>query len=352
MRAIYPQGETDDTRFGTATHWAAVELVADRQVAIGTTAPNGVVIDDEALQCATLYARDIEQMLEKYPTGALTVEHTLPAGTISPHCWGTPDAFLWVEDRRRLILWDLKTGHRYVEVVDLPQLTCYADEIITSLGLDDLAVVVEFRIVQPRSYTPAGPIRKWAVKASDLRASINQLANSARAALLPNPVATTGEHCRDCAGRHACPAARNAAMSAVDCSGSYLPENMTPEAVSFELDLLERARDAIDARYTGVLQVAESMARANKDVPGWGMQDTLGRRTWKSAYSINDIEALGKSLGVELVKKVAITPTQARNANVDEAVINAYSEVPKNGMKLVRKDIDRIVRILSGGNNV
>ena len=58
--------------------------------------------------------------------------------------------------------------------------------------------------------------------------------------------------------------------------------------------------------------------------------------------------ALGDVLGVDLRKAEApITPTQAKKLNVDEAVINSYSEKRQGSARLVTDDKTIAGRVFS-----
>lgn len=352
MVAMFPQADTDATREGTASHWVAERIISrHKEPTAGTVAPNGVFLSQEMIEGAKVYANDVLATVKHYEQSekslTLVVEAPVKVPRIhAEHCYGTPDAYLYIPGKKRLIVWDYKFGHKEVEVVENDQLIVYAAGILDSVQVSDLEAVVEFRVVQPRCFTAEGPIRKWAFAAHEMRGHVNQLQDAATRALQPNPPTLSGSHCEFCPGRHACQTARRAAMASVDYAGVSMIEPVTPEAVSFELDLLERAKEAIDARLTAMRAQAEQFLRSNKSVPGYGLQDTKGRRRWKPEYTLDMLKSLGAMYNLSIVKEEPITPTQAKAAGIDDAVIAAYSEVPSNGVKLVKQDPNRIIRIL------
>lgn len=355
---MYPEADSDASREGTAAHWVAECLLSGKpEHPIGTMAPNGVVVTDEILLGAKVYADNVRQTLAKYrdEPQVLVLEQPVKCGSIHPeYCWGTPDARLWLPRKQRLILWDFKFGHGEVEVVDNDQLLVYLSGILDSIGVDGLSdqeLMVEFRIVQPRCYTADGPIRTHAFRAHEARTHFNQLAAAAEQALRPNPPTVSGPHCAYCPARHACSTARRAAMSAVDYTGTSMPEPVTAEALSFELELLERAEEAIKARKTGIAAQVESFLRAGKQVPGYALEQASGRRKWRAEHNVTTLKALGAMYGINLIKEEPITPTQAKQKGVDASVIEAYSEVPSAGMRLVKQDLSRITRILTGATS-
>src|SRR5690606_34097666 len=170
---------------------------------------------------------------------------------------GTPDAWAYNPDKRRLHIADLKFGFRFVEVWENWQLICYACGLLDMLQLDDTQTTVEFTIVQPRSYRRDGPGRKWCVLASDLRAHINILQHAAAAATryIPNP------GCGDCPGRHVCVALQQSALVALERAYEGDPFELPPPALGDELRRLKDAAKKIDARISGLETQAEHAER-------------------------------------------------------------------------------------------
>lgn len=355
MAVMFPGEDNDDTRAGTASHWCGSETLLNRNP--GTLAPNGVVVTNEIRDGACMWVDDVRAAQRKYKDAGvqtLFVERKVMATSIHKMCGGTVDSALFVStppNKRRIIVWDYKFGHREVDVEWNEQLAVYVLGLLEMLkqnGMNEQYIDVELRIVQPRCYTSQGPIRTWEGKASDLRALWNQLHMRAADSLTPNPVATSGSHCLDCPARHACGAARKSAMAAMDYSHRGMVEPLTAEAISFELDALERAAEAIKTRMTGLEAQAVQMLRQGKLIPGYGVKDTVGHLSWRSTMQPESIDALGAMFGVSLRKDAPfITPTQALAKGIDEAVINAYAERPNRGVKLYKQDSAMIRRILN-----
>lgn len=331
MNALYPEsGDKQAADEGSACHWAGAELHYGRPVDVGARAPNGVLIDDELLDVAEVFAASLHS---DDPAPWNIEQRIIAPRAIHEQNWGTPDA--WRLRGNVLQLRDWKAGYGYVSEFENWQLINYAALIITELGLDDQAIIVEMTIVQPRCYGASGPIRTWTVRACDLRAHWNILRMAAEKAVTA-PEATTGPQCEHCPGRAACPELQRVAGHIADRSATVLPLNMPPHAVGLELRNLRRARDVLDARITGLEEQALGMMRAGQQVPFWSVQHGQGRERW--TVPGEQVAALGMMLGQQLTKVVPITPAQARAKGVDEATVAAMSERPAGAAKLVPDD--------------
>lgn len=357
-QAAYPQEETEDTREGEAVHWFGENKIkSNLEVFI---APNGVIITQEMRDAADVYVDNVRETFRKYVAPGMVYGRDYFWGIESPikcpsihetDCYGTPDAWLYIVARKLLITWNFKYGHReVVEFEDLQEVV-YVSGLIDLLRLIDLEVTVDIRIVQPRCYTARGIVRSWVTPAHELRGLWNMLKHQAELALGPAPVAVTGPWCGDCSGRHACETLRRSGMSAVDYSGKGNPEPLTPDAIGFELTTIEAAISRLESRKTGLQEQAKNeILRGHHSIPGWTLEQSIGRLEWKVQIHPDEILKMGKSAyGIDLRKSAPdlITPTQARKRGVDEFVINAYAERPKQGLKLVKQDETAIRRILS-----
>lgn len=59
LEAMFPQEETIESREGDAAHWAAAQMLAGVAVSIGMAASNGVLLTDEMIEGAEMYAEHI-----------------------------------------------------------------------------------------------------------------------------------------------------------------------------------------------------------------------------------------------------------------------------------------------------
>lgn len=347
LSALVPElEESEESREGTAAHWAASELLEGRTIDVGLIAPNGVMITEEMIEGAEMYASDIRATDVEFTGHAVHVEERVSIETIHPECWGTPDA--WRFKPYKLIVWDYKFGHRYVEVFENPQLMEYAAGILEKVGINgisDQRTEVEFRIVQPRCYVGGAPIRSWKVTAVDLRGHFNNLRAIEAAAMDPSSPVTVNEHCRDCSARHICQASQRAAYEAMAVSTSNVPFNLNNEALGAELRFIDKAIANLQARRTGLEEQALATLKRGQHVPFYAAEYSLGRERWAKPDA--EILALAELMGLQLAKPKLVTPKQAIKAGFDEALVKAYSETPVGALVLKPDDGSKARKVFS-----
>jgi len=353
LQAAYPgPPDSPDTLEGDAAHWYVAEVLNGRSPALGTVSPNGVPINAEMIDAAQGIVTDIRDTLKACTPGTpLRVEERVYAQSVHEANWGTPDAYAVDRGQRALHIWDFKYGHRFVDAARNWQMIDYAIAVLDSEGFSPVVAFdhaleqwngwrVSLTIAQPRNYDPMGPIREWHTTGEALRDTyLARLRQSAYEAMQPGAPYTTGEHCRDCTGRHVCPALQRAAAIAMDVSLTAQPVNLPPHAVGLELRQIDDAMARLDARKTGLEEHALGLIRGGTRIPFFSAQHASGRERW--TVPVGEVFALGDMLGVPVRKPPeAITPAQARKAGIDAGVIQAYAETPKGALRLVRVDDD------------
>lgn len=333
MRAMFPEApdeaDTEVTEDGTACHWLAHEIWQGIFPKEGDLSPNGRVLTDEMFDAVDMY----HDVLRAWPNVVPVCEQYVPIPRIVAGFGGTPDAWAYNPDKKRLYIADLKFGFRFVEVWENWQLICYACGLLDLLQLDDQEVSIEFVIVQPRCSHHDGPVRHWCVRASDLRAHINILTNQATAATkyVPNP------GCGDCPGRHACTALQNSALTALEVAYMGDPYELDGAALGDELRRMKAAAKKLDARITGLETQADAMLRKGTVIPGWVLAASYARETWQQGTEAQII-ALGKLQGVDVTKPVkAITPAQARKI-LPASMVAMFAHKPSTGVRLTKQD--------------
>ena len=342
MNARYPKPPTQAALEGEASHWAFYEIFYGRPVAVGQVAANGVTLNEEMIDGAQVFVDQVDEDLAAcgLDRSHLRVEVRVYMPHIHAHNWGTPDVWFYDPTRGALYVYDYKFGHMFVDAYKNWQCADYASGILESFGLNGLQeqhIRVVIHVVQPRNYDRAGPVRRWEVVASDLRAFTNTLTSAANAAMLATPPAKVGDHCEFCPGRHACNTLQRAAYKAAHMSAEAQPYDLPPEALVLELDMLERSQNALEARVSGLREEVETRAKLKGErMPGWRIEDTFGRQTWRRPAE--DIIAMGSMLGLTLGKPGVLTPLQAQKAGLPEALVEEYSHRPRIGVKLVRDD--------------
>ena len=341
MNQAYPQPDTPESLEGNAAHWVFAEMLARRPVSEGMQAPNGVFITDEMVEGGELVVDTVRARMPVDRFGQPRVEEAVAIPCIHPQCWGTPDIWAFSASPLVLEVIDYKFGHRFVDEYENDQGVAYIAGIVDVLsavfgedpGLFDQRLKVNFTVIQPRCFYKGSPVRTWSVMASDLRGHINQLTMAADIALAPNPPAVTNPECRDCPGRHACPALQQAAYYDAEFAVKSSPVELPPAAASLELKMLERSLERLQARVEGMRETVAAYIRQGHSVPWHRAEQGYGRQQW--TMPVDQVLAMGSLMGVDLSKPGVLTPKQAIKSGVDEAVIKAYSITPLGSLKLI-----------------
>lgn len=337
MRAAYPEQpeelDTDIREDGIACHWLAAEIWDGRTPMVDSLSPNHRLLDEDMFYAVDMY----HDVLRSWPNVVPVCEKSVPIDGILIGMTGTPDAWAYNPTTKRLYIADLKYGFRFVEVWDNWQLICYACALMALLGLNYDETIVEFVIVQPRSFHRDGFIRKWVVRAADLRAPIEELRVAANAAANAIPVCTPNPGCLDCPARHACVALQNAVLTACENSYAGIPLELTPAALGNELRIITRAIKLMEARKTGLETQADSLIRKGVRIPWFQLTATYARERWREGTE-HLVLTLAQYFKVDLRKPVrAVTPAQARKL-LPANVVAMFAEKPSTGVRLTPQD--------------
>lgn len=354
LEALYPDDEdSPEAREGTAAHFYATEAVQGRVHPVGTVTPNGHPIDAEMIECGQYFVDDVmRDWAANSPENPATLKvetHLTMHARIHPDCEGTPDCYLLDVAGGRLIVWDYKYGHRSNDPYRHAQLISYAAGVLEAYELTDADAAllnVSLRMVTPRNYSSAGPVRRWDTDGATLLSEIARLREAAHAAKAPDAPTLTGDHCRDCSAIHACEANRRVGGYAMDLAGRSAPDPLPPAALGLELRQIDRALKRLNARRDGLAEVAMAALRNGQSVPYWAVGHGQGREAW--TVPLAEVFAMGDMLGADLRKEAALTPKQARDAGVDPGVVRAYSKIPTGAAKLVAVDDNRAAKAFGG----
>jgi hypothetical protein len=344
--------DTDESREGEAAHYVAASLLEHREHEnfggaregwLNQAVPNGVIVTEEMIEAATLYA---EHVIAR--TSQPQIEQRLQISAIHELCFGTPDCWGWESTGLTLHVWDFKYGHLFVDAWENWQCITYVAGILAMYPqIDDQAVKVEIHVIQPRNYDASGPIRTWSVRASDLRAHFNVLRDAAVKALVPGAATkATPAGCRDCAARHRCATLQRATMEAVHVAGQATPLKLSAQALGRELREIERAAAILEARKTGLLQQGLDRAKRGENVPFWEITESRPREAWTKP--VDEVLTMGELFDKDLRKPAQpITPAQARKLGIDESVITAYSHRPRGELRLTPIDTSKAKKVFS-----
>lgn len=348
MAQMYPEPDITDEEAenGTASHEVGESLILKAlspfppatPLREGDIAANGVVLTDEMVEGATLYANDVKLVFTKKAKAVnlkFGVEDKLSIETIHKECFGTEDSWLYDPLMNELYLWDYKYGHLFVEAFENYQGICYTAGLEMKLRLPkDCKVFI--RIVQPRAYGPDGPIREWRTTIGELHMYYGRMVVKAAQAMSPEATLQTGPHCRDCQARHACPPALKAGIGFYEMAAKPIPQNLSTGAMGLQLSIIGRAIDSLTSLKKGFEEEIKFLLKKGNQVPGWSLNPAQGREAW--IKPVEEVIGLGALLGFDLSKPTAITPHQARALGVDDATLGAYAAKPNRGFKLVKDD--------------
>ncbi len=350
MNHYYPKPDTPESLEGTAAHWVMEEVISGQPVAEGQISPNGTVVTQEMIEGGELVIETVQSRIGTDFTH-LYVEERVHIPAIHEQCFGTLDLRFFDRTTMTLDLFDYKFGHRFVEEYENDQCIAYLSGVLEKLAVEfgrgvgeiDQAIKVNITIIQPRCYYKGSPVRTWSFVASDIRAHINRLNAAAARALMPNPTAATNSECIDCPGRHVCPALQKAGYSDAEFAVQSSPVQLTPEAASLELKMLERAGERLQSRIEGLTEQVKGYIKQGHRVPWQRVEQGYGRPAWNIPNA--QVVSLGQLYGVDLSKPGLLTPKQAIKAGVDESVIKVHSYTPTGSIKLVPENPADIKRI-------
>lgn len=324
-------GDGEEAAEGDAAHWVAFQMFTAGVPAVGTLTPNGWAVDEAMIDGGRLYYNHVFSVVNPLRgMAACRFEQREHMPSLHPDMFGTPDGTYF--DGTVLHVFDYKFGHLEVSPVENWQLACYAAGVLDRLRAEGKAtpwieqeLPVVFHIIQPRSYTPGGPVRSWSTTTGELRAMWNRL----RAAALEEVATLVGPHCKYCPARRGCATFKRAADGAKSYAGQAMPMGLAGHALATELMWAEQQLGTLQARVAALQEQAEHDLRSGKPVPGFEMQRGRGAEKWKVAPA--NVAGLGDMLGVDFRKPLAVdTPTQCRDKlkkkGVDGSLIAPYIE--------------------------
>lgn len=315
---------------GIAAHWLAKMRFDGSLVAVGQNAPNGHIITDEMSEYVDDYIKALD-------CGEMEIETSHYGSNGAWEIRGRADHIKFNPIPSVLTVDDFKYGHRYVPVIGNWTLLSHAiGWCIRNATRPDHIV---FRIHQPRCYSAEGPIREWRITYFELMELYRQID-----ARLSNPVEmlTSGiEWCGKCHALTNCPAARQAAMNAVDASHVVFDERLPNNTLAWERETLVTAQETIENRLAALNELMMHKIKLGDTFHGYGLKPRYANKRWKHNIDGNALSAL---TGVDCVKAGTITPAEAKRRGVADAVINSLTERPVIGNKIERIDVDAIAR--------
>lgn len=337
---------TVDQQEGTAAHFVAASVLSgdhsDPLEWVDRKAPNGIYVSPEMAEFVGLF---IDKLAERdYAGHAQTFVETdmlfeVPGAVISSR----PNFIAYDPDTKTLYVDNFKYGWRIVE----PEMnwTLIADALsaVFAHGLKPDRVVMT--IHQPRPYHENGKHRPWEIsgaKLMELHAWLSGFFVNTPAAL------NTSDECSHCPALAFCPAARKAAINAVDVIGtSVFKDDMSDAEVSFNLFQYERASDALALHLEALKELAKARIKSGKIVEGYAVEMSFGNSAYKPEF--NNPAVMKTLTGLDLRSPKLLTPNQAKKAGADPAIIDALTYRPPTGERLIKRDASKHAAKMFGG---
>lgn len=328
-----PPEERDQTpqAEGIAAHWVAA-MVFNGQSSIDELidrkAPNGVYITEEIADHVSDYCDVIR---DQSVLRGVEIDTTHSGSNwIVP---GRVDYISLSADGQIVRVVDFKFGWRIVEPERNWTLISHAVSFIRANNLNPSRV--DFQIFQPRPQHRDGKLRTWSVSFNEFISLENDLTFS-----LSNPVdhLQTSNYCGECFGIANCPAARKAELNAIDMCDSTFSEVVENDQLAFMLRNIDRAEHILKARKNALEELATHRLKNGQVIENYSVEMGLGNTRWKEGIDASILFAI---TGKDLSAKKLVTPAEAKRRGVGEIVVNALTERPSTGLKLVRENTNK-----------
>ena len=333
--AIPPIGTTDNNPRdeGIAAHHMAYEASYGMVMLhglIGQKAQNGVFMTEEMHDYVEMYLEAIASIYRGVSSGGgMEIETTFE--TASWRVNGRADNITETPDV--LYVDDFKYGWGIVE----PEMnwTLIAHAIGYCLNNNHQPSTIILTIHQPRPGHPDGKTRSWTINYTLLLELYHQID-----ATLSNPSdeLNTGAHCTKCPALSVCPAARIASMNAIEASAMVHEDNLENAVLSFELDNLKRAQNALKSRFEALEELAKHRIMNGEIIENYAVDRGFGNTTWNKGVTVDMLKLM---TGKDLSAGKLITPTKAMKAGVPEAIVKPLTHRPETGTKLKRVSADK-----------
>lgn len=319
------------------------------QALLGTEIPDN--IDFEMKDAVRLYVDTILQFKHLQHSYEKKIDMVLSPKILLS---GTPDVYMIDTSKKIIRVIDFKYGFGPVEVFKNWQLVVYlylitCEFLRQSISPSNKSIYnYEAIIVQPRAIHKDGPIRKWEFSNKELKSYITVIKNIAHELNEDFYRYECGKWCRYCNALHACTMATKEAGRAMDISSEAFDFNLTPEQLSKELNHTEDALQILTHRWHALEEYATDQLKNGSILQGWELRSGVGRLSWKSSVSSQELIRMGDTVGINLKKPdEVITPRQAKNAGLSSSILKHYTCIKEGFVKLKKINMDEVQRLFS-----
>jgi len=330
--------DTTDRDEGNAADWLAEQVFAgaDINALVNTKAFNGVIITADMADHVASYLAAL------HPGGAMQVETSY--GTDAWRTNGRADHIAIVaspEDQREgqyaLVVDDLKYGWRIVDPFENWTLISHAIGYCIFRQIQPHTVAL--RIHQPRPHHPDGKVREWRLSYDELLTYYARIVET-----LTNPsnnLVTGLPWCAGCRALATCPAARMSRMNIIDAASRTFSDQITSDALGYELDVIRTARATLEAHEAALQELTIHRIKKGEIFENYGLEKQYSHTRFKSGISA---QALTAATGIDCVKPGTITPAEFKRRGGSQADYDALTERPMTGIKLIRASADQRAR--------
>ena len=320
-----PQADSPYAIEGTAAHSLGEICITngkDPRTYIGKVLEEGQpVVSENMTDAVQEYLDCIEAYQNELQTHPV-IEQKLDMSWIHPDIGGTPDCTFYSAKHKKLVVIDYKHGQGVpVDVDNNTQLMIYALGAVHDLyvrrvvaNIEKEIKLVELVIVQPRSFHPDGPVRKWAIDTANLQFwALNVLKPAAERTDKKDAVLAVGEHCKFCPALAVCPEqVKNAlSLAKTEFEDPILPspEDLTVEQIAKVLEVSKLFSEWAHE----VERYAQGRMEIGQHIPGFKLVQKRSNRQWVDVDKA--VGTLVKYLGTGgAYETKPITPAKAEKA--------------------------------------
>lgn len=249
---------------------------------------------------------------------------------VHPQFYGTADCGVIGE---RIDVADLKGGMGImVEVADNPQLKYYAFGFIDGIERagrrtlpDDM--VVGLAIVQPRGFHADGPVRTWDTTVGEIKAWVHGVLVPAMHAAEYDDSLNTGEWCRFCPAKLACPMLTALFQAAALANPKHIPD-MTDKAIGQSFTLAAGVK-----HYLKALELeAYNRAMRGREIPGGKLVHKKANRVWKDGAAALAMERFGEDA---MTKPELKSVAEMEKVPAAKQWVKEFAYTPTSGLTFV-----------------
>jgi len=311
---------------GNAFHWLAQQIYGGADINVGRQAYNGVFITADMIEHAKNY---ISTLLpgEMEIITSFGDDENFQINSRADHI-GYMNSVLEVTDA--------KYGYGVVEPDQ--NWTLIAHAVGWCVNSNTVPDTVMFTIYQPRAYHPLGSRRSWKISYIQLRELYEQIRTT-----LSNPSDTlqSGLHCYKCPLMSVCPAYRMASMNAIDATSEAFSDRLTPDELSAELDLIERAFNVISNRKKAIEELALYRVTNGEILQNRMIDRPKGQTRYRKGISAETLQAI---IGKDISERKLPSIGKLRDSGIAQTVIDAITERPDGSARLVKVDVNKLAQ--------